>query len=48
VNILKGIKGLETLMTDEAGAIIEPKIDTRIADMKPIEGVEMIARTGTA
>ena len=49
VNIYKGLKGLAPpVVGDEAVTIEEPKIDTRIADMKPIEGVEMIARTGTA
>ena len=50
MNIYKGLKGLvpPSAAGEEGEAIIEPKIDTRVADMKPIEGVEMIARTGTA
>jgi hypothetical protein len=50
VNIYKGVKGLKPPEVPGAEDIIieEPKIDTRIADMKPIEGLEMIARTGTA
>lgn len=48
IDITKGIPGLEPVQADENGVVIEAKIDTRIADMKPIEGLELIARTGTA
>lgn len=48
VNILKGIKGLETVELDEEGNPIEPpEPDTRIADMKTPEGLVMLARTST-
>lgn len=48
-NILKGIKGLEPVAVDEEGNPIEQaEPDSRIADMKPIPGLNMLARTFTA